>query len=141
MKRSTLVALIAAALLPLSAAAFEPECLGHCDATPPGFETACGSTVADRVEGLNNKVKPLKDIAGYVKSPQGLAMKLVNDHVVKIPAWVGYAIDPIGSLKNRAMGEARDHVKASMKANTAACAETDAAPIDSRLLPVDSEQI
>lgn len=140
-KRTALVTLIAAAVLPLSAAASEPECLANCEVIAPVVETACGSSVAARMEGLNDKVKPLKDIAGYVKSPQGLAVKLVNDHVVKIPAWVGYALDPVGSLKGRAMGEARDYVKAGIKANTPTCADPEVAPLDPALIPFDTEQI
>lgn len=71
----------------------------------------CGNSLVDKAESLNNKLKPAKEIAGYIRSPQGLAIKMVNDHVVKIPAWVGYAMDPVGSLKNRAIGEVRSRVK------------------------------
>lgn len=142
MKRTALVALIAASLLSLSVSAFEPECLGNCDRAHVVTETVtCGSTLADRAEGLSDKVKPIKELAGYVKSPQGLAVKLVNDRVVKIPSWVGYALDPVGLLKNRVVGEARDRVKASLKTDNPACAEADAAPLDPARLPVDSEQI
>ena len=62
-------------------------------------------------EDLNDKVKPIKDIVGYVRSPQGLAIKLVNDHIVKIPAWIGYAMDPLGSIKRQAFGKARSLAK------------------------------
>lgn len=71
----------------------------------------CGNSLVDKAESLNNKLKPAKEVVGYIRAPQGLAMKLVNDHVVKIPAWVGYAVDPVGSLKNRAIGEVRTRVK------------------------------
>ncbi len=67
-----------------------------------------------QAESLNDQIKPVKELIGYVRSPQGLAIKLVNDHVVKIPAWVGYALDPVGSLKNKAMDEVKTRAKSAM---------------------------
>ncbi|MBL8518544.1 MAG: hypothetical protein JNM76_16395 [Betaproteobacteria bacterium] len=101
------------------ASAADLECFPLCSDHAPAAETQavvdssepCGNSLVDKAESLNNKLKPVKEITGYIRSPQGLAMKLVNDHVVKIPAWVGYAVDPVGSLKNRAMGEVRTRVK------------------------------
>jgi hypothetical protein len=81
----------------------------------PGIATSAQDTI-NKAEALNDKVKPVKEIVGYIRSPQGLAIKLVNDHVVKIPAWVGYAMDPIGSVKSKAMDKARDYAKAQLKA-------------------------
>jgi hypothetical protein len=68
-----------------------------------------------KFDAANEKIKPVKELVGYVQSPTSLAVKLVNDHVVKIPAWVGYAMDPLGSIKNKAMSEARERTKASLK--------------------------
>ena len=112
---------------------------------PPKAD-ACGTespSLIKQAEQLNDRVKPIKEIIGYVRSPQGLAIKLVNDHVVKIPAWVGYAMDPVGSLKNRAMDEVRTRAKAAIGLNrkpTSCTAET-AAPIDAALIPIDTQQI
>ena len=61
--------------------------------------------VAAQAEALNERIKPIKEIVGYVRSPQGFAIKMVNDHVMKIPAWVGYVIALLGSLKNKAMDQ------------------------------------
>jgi len=89
---------------------------------------SCDSGLARRADEINQKIRPLREIAGYVRSPQGLAIKLVNDHVMKIPAWVGYAMDPVGSLKNKALDEVRNRAKDAMK-STSACAESaDAKP-------------
>ena len=76
--------------------------------------TSCGNNFMQQAEDLNNKVKPIKEIIGYVRSPQGLAIKLVNDHIVKIPAWIGYAMDPLGSLKRKAFDEVRTRAKEAM---------------------------
>ena len=67
-----------------------------------------------QAESLNDQIKPIKELIGYVRSPQGLAIKLVNDHVVKIPAWIGYAMDPVGSLKNKAMDEVKTRAKSAI---------------------------
>ena len=74
----------------------------------------CDSGLIEKAEGLNNKVKPIREIVGYVRSPQGLVIKLVNDYVVKIPVWVGYAMDPLGSIKRKAFDEARTLAKDAM---------------------------
>lgn len=88
---------------------------------------ACGnSTGAGLVKSaadLNDKVKPLRDVVGYIRSPQGLAIKLVNDHIVSIPAWVGYAMDPVGSLKSKALDEVRTRAKDVLKSANA-CTDT-----------------
>ena len=112
---------------------------------PPKVD-ACNSQSASLIkqaEQLNDRVKPIKEIIGYVRSPQGLAIKLVNDHVVKIPAWVGYAMDPVGSLKNRAMDEVRTRAKTMVGLNraTTGCVAEPAAPIDAVLIPLDTQQI
>jgi hypothetical protein len=86
-----------------------------------GSGATCGATQPELVkqaEAMNDHIKPVKELVGYVRSPQGLAIKLLNDHVVRIPAWVGWAMDPIGNLKNRAVGEARDQAKSLIKSQT-----------------------
>lgn len=136
----------------------DSACFPMCQSSTPAIEAeaevevkapkadACNSqssSLIKQAEQLNDRVKPIKEIVGYVRSPQGLAIKLVNDHVVKIPAWVGYAMDPVGSLKNRAMDEVRTHAKAVIglnRAPTSCTAETDA-PIDAALIPIDTQQI
>ncbi len=127
------------ATLPLCAMASDEDCYPHCaesapfnvnqlDAIDAKLDTVavvarresadknagagtCGTGLLKRADALNEQAKPLREVVGYVRSPQGLAVKLVNDHVVKIPAWVGYAIDPIGALKNKAIDEAKSSVR------------------------------
>lgn len=116
---SLILAAVMTSLVCSRASAEDLECFPLCPDQTQAAEAqaakdsaeACGNSLVEKAESLNNKLKPAKEIAGYIRSPQGLAMKLVNDHVVKIPAWVGYAVDPVGSLKNRAIGEVRTRVK------------------------------
>jgi hypothetical protein len=90
---------------------------------------ACEFALVRQAETLNDQIKPIKEIVGYVRSPQGLAIKLVNDHVVKIPKWVGYAVDPVGSLKQRAMQEVRDHAREALGMNKdSGCVALETAP-------------
>jgi hypothetical protein len=135
-----------------SAQANEGDCFPMCEAAKPApivaevpaqsaeaapcSTTATNDGVVAQIESLNDRVKPIKEIVGYVRSPQGLAMKLVNDHVVKIPAWVGYAIDPVGSLKNRAMDEVRTRAKdaVGLGKKPHACPAADPA-----LIPIDHD--
>lgn len=78
------------------------------DTSAPG---SCDAGFMKMAEDLNDKVKPIRKIVGYMRSPQGLAIKLVNDHIVKIPAWVGYAMDPVGSIRSKAIDKARTRVR------------------------------
>lgn len=73
--------------------------------------TACGNGLIHGVDNLNGQLKPIKDLIGYVRSPQTLAMKLVNDHIVTIPAWIGFAMDPVGAIKHKAIDEVRSRAK------------------------------
>lgn len=123
--------MLAAALILTASATFAEtpdDCFPACaPATPAAVEpaqdvpaaaaTACSESLVTKVEALNDQVKPIREIVGYVRTPQGLAMKLVNDHIVKIPAWVGFALDPVGSIKHRAIDEVRSRAKTAMGIN------------------------
>lgn len=82
-------------------------------------QLGCESAFMTAADELTEKTRPLREIVGYVRSPQGLAIKLVNDHVVKVPAWIGYAIDPLGSIKRQAMGEVRTRARNAMRDDNA----------------------
>lgn len=91
-------------------------------AIAPASKTCEGGTrVVQHVEKLNAQIEPDKDLVGYVRSPQGLAVKLVNDHLFKIPGWVGFALDPVGTLKQKAIDEARSRAKDLLKSDDEAC--------------------
>ena len=100
-------------------------------ASEPLPTKSCESNnLVQKAEALNDKVKPIRELVGYVRSPQGLAIKLVNDHIVKIPAWIGYAMDPIGSIKHRAIDEVRTRAKNTLAVGK----DCDAAPV---IVPFD----
>ena len=99
--------------------------------------TSCGNGFMQQAEDLNSKVKPIREIVGYVRSPQGLAIKLVNDHIVKIPAWIGYAMDPLGSLKRKAFDEVRTRARDAM-ADSNACGVVPEADIFNTVSDLDA---
>jgi hypothetical protein len=106
--------------------------------------SAAGDLVS-KSEALGEKTKPLRDAVGYVRAPQTLALKLVNDHIVKIPAWVGYVTDPVGTVKNRVIGEARTRVTASVKQSLAtpqdpACAATESSSPETSVDPTPAAE-
>lgn len=134
--------LIAATALMLSTASFAAyagaeseggDCFPQCPALAAEDAATqfkvCDIKLVRDVEALNDQVRPIKEIVGYVRSPQGLAIKLVNDHVVKIPKWVGYAVDPVGSIKQRAIREVKDHAREALGMNKdSGCVAPETAP-------------
>ena len=87
----------------------------------PNESTSCvggkgaGERTVEQIESLNDQIRPVRDVIGYVKSPQSLVLKLVNDHVVTIPTWFGFLLDPIGTIRNKVMDEARNQVRHTLK--------------------------
>jgi hypothetical protein len=94
-------------------------------AQEPQSPATCPATarLVQRAESVNARIAPVKELAGYVRSPQGLAVKLVNDHVFRIPAWVGFALDPLGTLKRKALEEVRSQAKTVLAGEPGACEE------------------
>jgi hypothetical protein len=110
---AALSSLLLAASLTVTTQAMADE-VTPCAPADAAAPSALTQTV-EKVEALNEKLKPAKEIAGYIRSPQGLAVKLVNDHLFKIPSWVGYAIDPVGAIKDRALSEVKSRAKTAAK--------------------------
>ena len=122
MKRTLIAAAVGLLIFAASSAGASPndeggDCFPDCPAaiaTAQGNVSACEMPLVRQADELNDRIKPIRDLVGYVRSPQGLAIKLVNDHVVSIPGWVGYAIDPVGSLKRRAIEEVKDRARSAV---------------------------
>jgi hypothetical protein len=100
--------------------------------------TSCDSGLMKTADDINDKVKPIREIVGYVRSPQGLLIKLVNDYVIKIPAWIGYAMDPLGSLKHKAIDEVRTRARDAANEGSA-CAAESADPVPDSTDAVDEK--
>ncbi len=107
-----------AALAALSSPAFAEieDCFPQCArpeavAPPQSGEGLCQFGVVREAARINRDLAPVKRIVGIVTNPTGFAIKQVNDHVVHIPAWVGYAMDPRGAIRAKVVDLARDQVK------------------------------
>ena len=85
---------------------------------------SCNAGILKQADDLNVRIKPIKELIGYVRSPQSFAIKLIDKHVVKIPAWVSIAIDPVGALKNKALDEIKSQARAAMKDDSACVTAT-----------------
>ncbi|MBI3716850.1 MAG: hypothetical protein HY255_12730 [Betaproteobacteria bacterium] len=160
MKTNKILTLTAAMMMTLSMAAHadDNDCFPMCTAKPaeaPAVKTevakvektesaerleavvvtaaplpACGNKLVNQAEALNDRVKPVKELIGYIHSPQSLAMKVVNDHIVTIPRWVGYALDPVGAIKNKAISEVKNHAKDALGLKGGNGADCNAAPAE-----------
>lgn len=146
MKRTLIAAAVGLLIFAASSAGASPndeggDCFPDCPAAATTVQdnaSACEMSLVRQADELNDRIKPIRDLVGYVRSPQGLAIKLVNDHVVSIPGWVGYAIDPVGSLKRRAMEEVRDRARSAIGISKEhGCRAADIASPESVLDPSD----
>ena len=71
----------------------------------------CEHKAVREVAKIDRQLRPAKEFVGYVMNPTGFALKMVNDHVVHIPKWVGIAMDPKGYVR----GKAADYVRKQAK--------------------------
>ena len=110
---------VAAALpLPMALAASPAfadayDCFPVCPAEsgPAATLDLCENRAVREVAKAERKLAPVKEIYGIATNPTGYAIRLVDRHVVHIPEWVGYAIDPKGAIKAKAMERVRHGLK------------------------------
>jgi hypothetical protein len=111
MKRS-LTILLASTLLAAGAARAEATTEAAMEQSAPRpAVNLCEHKAVREVARLEQRLRPAKEIAGYVANPTGFALKMVNDHVVHIPQWVGIAMDPQGYVRGKAIEYARNQAK------------------------------
>jgi hypothetical protein len=114
--------LIAAALLsagPALAQFDDAFCLGNCELRAATQEAApatlelCQHRAVREALTVERKLKPVKEIVDVVQNPTGFLLKQVDKHVMHIPAWVGYAMNPQGAIRAKVMDRVRQEVKKS----------------------------
>ena len=127
MKRS-LTILSASMLLAAGAARAEAttDAASEQPAARPGVNL-CEHKAVREAAKLEQKLRPAKEIAGYVSNPTGFALKMVNDHVVHIPKWVGIAMDPQGYARGKAIDYVRNEAKKAVGVDKDCKAEAEAA--------------
>ena len=60
---------------------------------------------------INEKLRPAKELYDIALNPTGFAIRMVDEHVVHIPKWVGIALDPKGAAKGYVINYVRDAAK------------------------------
>jgi hypothetical protein len=74
----------------------------------------CEHKAVREVAKVEKQLRPAKELVGYVTNPTGFALKMVNDHVVHIPKWVGIAMDPRGYVRGKAVEYVRKELRKSV---------------------------
>jgi hypothetical protein len=71
----------------------------------------CEHRAVREVAKLDRDLKPVKDLVGIATNPTGFAIRMVDEHVVHIPAWVGIAMDPKGYVRGKVVDRVREEAK------------------------------
>lgn len=81
----------------------------------PAAESAAPSLCEHRavreIAKIDRDLQPVKDLVGIATNPTGFAIRMVDEHVVHIPAWVGIAMDPRGYVKAKVVDRVRHEAK------------------------------
>ena len=88
-----------------------PLCAAPVEAPAEKLANLCEHSVVREAARIDRKLAPVKEVVEIATNPTGFALKQVNDHVVRIPKWVGIAMDPKGYVKNRAVAYVRNEAK------------------------------
>jgi len=80
---------------------------------PPVPLNLCDVALVREGVRLEQKMRPVREVVDAVQNPTGFVIKQVSAHVVHIPAWVGYAIDPRGAVRAKVIETVRNEVKKS----------------------------
>ena len=83
----------------------------------------CEHQAVREVARIEKELRPAKEIAAYVTNPTGFALKMVNDHVVHIPKWVGIAMDPRGYARAKVIDYVRKEAKKAVGVEGGCAAE------------------
>ena len=90
------------------------DCFPQCAApAAPEAKVAslCEHKAVREVARIDASLAPVKEAVEIATNPTGFALKMVDEHVVRIPKWVGIAMDPKGYVKNRAIAYVRHEAK------------------------------
>jgi hypothetical protein len=110
-QKTLAAAMFLAAALPVAAQeSFEPAA----EAQPAKPLNLCDYGAVREVAKVDRELKPVKDVVGIVTNPEGFVLHEVDQYVVHIPAWVGYALNPKGAVRAKLIDMARTEVKKSV---------------------------
>jgi hypothetical protein len=114
----TLAALIAPVLVltALSARADAYDCFPLCPETAQEAPVhaplnLCDHAAVREVAKIDRDLAPAKRLYSIATNPTGFALEQVSEHVVHIPVWVGYVVNPQGAIRAKVMDTVREQVK------------------------------
>jgi hypothetical protein len=86
----------------------------------------CEHQAVREVARIDAKLQPVKDVYEIATNPTGYAIKMVDRHVIHIPRWVGFAMDPQGYVRGEALKYARRELKKQVGLDAECKAEIEA---------------
>ena len=83
----------------------------------------CEHRAVRDVARLDAKLQPAKELYAAATNPTGYAIKLADRHVVRIPKWVGFAMDPERYVRAAAINHVRKELKKQVGLHAGCAAE------------------
>jgi len=71
----------------------------------------CDNALVREGARLDAELAPVKEVYGIVTNPTGFVLKQVSEHVVPLPKWLPYAIDPKGAVQAAVLKKARKEAR------------------------------
>lgn len=71
----------------------------------------CDQALVREVAKVDARLAPAKKVYGIVTNPTGFVLEQVSEHVVPLPKWLPYAIDPKGAVTAAVMKKARKEAR------------------------------
>jgi len=90
----------------------------------------CEHRAVVEIARIDRDLKPVKELYDIATNPTGFAIKVVSSQVgVKVPRWVGYAMDPQGAVRAKVVKEVRKELKRNVGLERDCAAELDEATV------------
>lgn len=124
----------------LAATAARADAYDYVPEAPAGEAAApinlCEHAAVREVARIDRELAPLKEIYGIATNPTGYAIKVVSAQAgIKVPRWIGYAMDPQGAVRAKVMKEVRKELKRNVGLAHDCAAEIDAAAVPVEATP------
>ncbi len=88
-----------------------PMCPEPAVEAPGKAADLCSHGVVREVARIDRELAPVKKVVGAVTHPTGFALEQVDRHIVHIPPWVGYGLNPRGAIRAKVMERVRHEAK------------------------------
>jgi hypothetical protein len=93
-----------------------PMCPPPAQEAPAPALNVCAHAAVREVARVDRELAPVKRIYAIATNPTGFALQQVSEHVVRIPPWVGIALDPRGYVRGKVIERVRLEAKKAIGA-------------------------